>query len=47
MHVKACLLEDPIVDFLADLFVAVVDISFDDENVLLVATLFEMDGFLF
>ena len=46
MYVKACLLEDPIVDFLADLFVAVVDISFDDENVLLVATLFEMDGFI-
>ena len=47
MHVKACLLEDPIVAFFAYLFAVVVDFCFDDEYVLLVATLFEIDGFFF
>jgi len=46
MHVKACLLEDPIVAFFAYLFAVVVDFCFDDEHVLLVATLFEIDGFV-
>ena len=47
MHVKVCLLADPIVAFFAYLFAVVVDFCFDDEYVLLVATLFEIDGFFF